>query len=398
MVNRHLAQRSGVSPFSRLIAIGKAAPAMAAAADEWQRAAGRGRESGVVVCPADAAADSARFPVIRGDHPVPGPGSAAAAAALLTASHGLTKEDRVLLLLSGGTSSLAAAPIPGLSGSSLRQVFRLLLASGLDIQDSNRIRKRFLLWGGGRLAAALAPARTVALAISDVANDDPATIGSGPVSPDPATAADVVRLLALHDLSLPDDAREALQQVVSGQAPETPKPGAPCFEGVQYEVIAGNRDALEAAAGAASRLGFDTTVHPEGLVGEAAVAGAAIAQQLLSEASTGRRALVLGGETTVSLGTATGVGGRSLELALAAARALAGNQSVLILAAGTDGIDGTSRLAGGLVDGETWRRIPRAAELLAAHDSARALTLADATLATGLTGTNVRDLVIALRW
>ncbi len=393
-----LEQEPDDAPFTRLVALGKAALPMALAADSWQQRKRRAWGASLVVCPPDAASRSTGLTIRYGDHPVPGHRSVAAAAALNVMSASAAPNDRTLLLLSGGTTSLIAAPVPGVSLASLQQTFRMLLGSGLDIHAANRVRKQFLAWGGGRLAEALAPGAITALAISDVPGDDPASIGSGPVSPDPTRAEDVQLLLTTHRLELPGDARLVLQQMVNGNRPETPRPGTPCFRNVHYQVIASNRRALEAAAAAATAQGFVAVIENDGLSGEASVAGSAIAQRLLALPSGNRRALILGGETTVTLGASPGIGGRNQELALAAARELAGSPDLLLLAAGTDGQDGSSDNAGAMVDGTTWERIGEAGPLLAAHASAAALERAGVEVRTGPTGTNVMDLVIALRW
>jgi hydroxypyruvate reductase len=397
-VSRALAQRDDAQAFSRIIALGKAAVPMANAATRWQRRSGDARVATLVVCQSGAAGPSSGLTLLHGDHPVPDRQSVTAADALGDFASRLAPTDRVLLLLSGGTSSLIGAPISAVSLKSLQQIFRMLLASGFDIHTANLVRKRFLAWGAGRLARALMPAGTTALAISDVMGDQPATIGSGPVSPDPATAESVANLLADGALQLPADALGVLTAMRTGNLPETPKPGAPCFEKVAYQVIASNRLALEAAAATARGYGFDCATDPDGLSGEASTTGQALARRLLDMPAGGSRAFVAGGETTVTLGSSSGTGGRSQELALAASRVLDGSRNVLLLAAGTDGHDGASGNAGAIVDGETWCRIPGADALLARHDSGTALAQAGALLGTGPTGTNVMDLVIGFRW
>jgi len=397
-VSRALAHEADAPAFHRIIALGKAALPMANAATRWQLRSGDAPVATLVVCQSGTAGPSSGLTLMHADHPVPGPQSVTAAAALGHIASGLAPADRVLLLLSGGTSSLVGAPISSVSLKSLQQIFRMLLASGLDIHAANLVRKRFLAWGAGRLASALMPARTTALAISDVMGDEPATIGSGPVSPDPATAESVAKLLSDAALQLPADALAALTAMRRGDRPETPKPGAPCFEKVTYQIIASNQLALGAAANTARACGFDCATVPGGLSGEASTTGQVLARRLLDMPTGTRRAFVAGGETTVTLGSSSGTGGRSQELALAAARVLDGSRNVLLLAAGTDGHDGASGNAGGIVDGETWRRIPGADALLAKHDSGTALAQAGALLGTGPTGTNVMDLVIGFRW
>lgn len=394
-VDQALGPAGSASSFTHLLALGKAALPMAEAATRWQVAGGRSWRASLVVAPVGSSTGLANLHVLHGDHPVPDARSAAAAAAIEKFAEQVDADARVLLLLSGGTTSLVGAPIPHVSLHSLQTVFRLLLASGLDIHASNKVRQRLLRWGGGRLAVALAPATTHALAISDVPGDDPATIGSGPVSPATSSAADVTALLHANRLVLPADATAALEGGGPGCAASLPAPNDPCFSRVSFEVIASNAVALEAAARTARSLGYATVAEPERLRGEAHKAGTRIAQRLRS-LPAGRHALILGGETTVTLGPSSGTGGRNQELALAAAQVLQGDAHVALLAAGTDGKDGNSGNAGGLVDGTTWQKVEAGAARLRQHDSAPALASAGAEVYTGPTGTNVMDVVIAL--
>jgi hydroxypyruvate reductase len=367
---------------------------------------------GVIVGPADEAPPHRGLRVVRGDHPEPGPGSLAAAEALGEAAARVAPDDEVWVLLSGGASSLLAAPVAGLAPGELTAIYRRLLGSGLDITAMNRIRKRFSRWGGGRLAAALAPARVLVFVVSDVIGDDLASIASGPCVPDPSTAADVRRSLEEAGLwnRLPDAARRLVLAAESGKTAETPKPGDQAFARVTLELIASNRLALEAAARRAAELGLATEVAETPLAGEAWATGASVAATLLQhcgrrdipQPATPTRCLIWGGETTVTLGDAPpGLGGRCQELALAAARTMDGaGPGIALLAAGTDGRDGPTDAAGAIVDGETWRaaaalgRDP--ARDLAAHDAYRSLEAAGALLKVGLTGTNVMDVVIGV--
>jgi hydroxypyruvate reductase len=276
----------------------------------------------------------------------------------------------------------------------------------------NRIRKRFSRWGGGRLAAALAPARVRVFVISDVIGDDLASIGSGPCVPDPTTAAEVHRSLADAGLwsRSPAAARQLVLAAESGETAETPKPGDQAFAHVTLELIASNRLALEAAARRAAELGLTTEVAETPLAGEAWATGASVAAILLQHCGpqgipqpvAATRCFIWGGETTVTLGEGPpGLGGRCQELALAAAQALDGARpGVALLAAGTDGRDGPTDAAGAIVDGNTWRTARGAgrdpAHDLAAHDAYHALDAAGALLRVGLTGTNVMDVVIGV--
>ena len=370
---------------------------------------------GLVVAPTNDAPPHPALRVVPGDHPEPGTGSLAAAEALGKTAGLIAPDDEVWVLLSGGTTSLVGAPEEGLSPTELSGLYALLLGSGLDITAMNRIRKRFSRWGGGRLARALAPARVRVYAVSDVIGDDLASIGSGPCVPDPSTAAEVRRLLEDSGLwdRLPQPARRLVTAVETGEKAETPKPGDQAFARVSVELIASNRLALEAAAKRAAELGLAPVVAETPLAGEASAAGASVAALLLqhcgrgeipqpeAEAPVPAQCLIWGGETTVTLGSSAGLGGRCQELALAAARALMeARPGAALLAAGTDGRDGPTDAAGAIVDGDTWNAIRRAGRDpqrdLGAHDAYRALDAANALLRPGLTGTNVMDVVIGI--
>ena len=405
-----------------LIALGKAALPMATAAAGHLAERSLEPAGGLVVSPAAAPAPHPRLSVIVGDHPEPGTGSRSAADALSRAAAAVRPDDEVWVLLSGGTTSLIGAPVDGVSPADLTALYSLLLGSGLDITAMNRIRKRFSRWGGGRLAQALAPARVRSYVVSDVIGDDLASIGSGPLVGDPATAADVRRLLASVDLwdRIPASTRALIAAAESGGMPETPKPGDQAFARVTLELIASNQLALEAAAKRAAELGLAPRISGEPLAGEAAAVGASVAATLLQhcvsegipqpEASVpkvkramgGAACLIWGGETTVTLGSgAPGLGGRCQELALAAARTLRGaSDGVALMAAGTDGRDGPTDAAGAIVDGGTWDAVGAQGRDpehdLSAHDAYRALDAAGALLRPGLTGTNVMDVVMGV--
>jgi glycerate-2-kinase len=406
---RSLQPKSGGGPW--IIALGKAALPMTRAALDVLAERGVEPAGGLVVPPAPVPSPHRLLTVVAGDHPEPGAGSLAAARALDGVASRASGSGEVWVLLSGGTTSLLGAPVDGIAPEELTRLYSLLLGSGLDITAMNRIRKRFSRWGAGRLALALAPARVRVYVVSDVIGDDLASIGSGPCVPDPATAADVRGLLQRSGLwdEIPETARRQVTEAEAGRMAETPKPGDQAFARVTLELIASNGLALEAAAKRAAELGLAPVVSDTPLAGEAAAAGASVAATLL-EHYAGRdipqperkRCFIWGGETTVTLGASSaGLGGRCQELALAAARALAGAPSgVALLAAGTDGRDGPTDAAGAIVDGRTWATVKAAgrdpARDLAAHDAYRALDAAGALLRPGLTGTNVMDVVIGV--
>lgn len=411
-----LSARGAPSRRVRILALGKAAGPMAEAATSFLRDRGLEPAGGVIVAPEALPPPHPALAVAVGDHPQPGPRSLAAARAIAGAAAAVAPADEVWVLLSGGATSLAAAPIDGVPPDDLARLYGLLLGSGLDIAAMNAARKRFSRWGAGRLAAALAPARVRAFVVSDVIGDELAAIGSGPCVPDERTAAEVRSLLtsaALWD-RLPESIRRNIAAVEAGRARETPKPGDPIFANVETRIVASNRLALAAARDRAEALGLRATVVPEPLRGEAAEAGRRLASSLLinSQAAAAQpgggapTCLIWGGEPTVSLGDGpVGRGGRCQELALAAARAFARQASpgrrVALLAAGTDGRDGPTDAAGAVVDEGTWEAIRRAGRDperdLAAHDAYRALEPVGALLKTGLTGTNVMDVAIGVR-
>jgi hydroxypyruvate reductase len=346
-----------------LFALGKAAPGMALAAVTWLRERGRGVAGGVVAHAGGGAAhaDLTHLAWIAGDHPLPGARSAAAAAAVGEAASRVREDDEVLVLVSGGTSSLIAAPAAGLDAGDLAARFEGLLGSGADVREVNTTRRRILRWGGGGLARAFGGARVRCVVLSDVPGGGPHDVGSGPC-----------------DL-----------------------PSVPTV------IAADNRTALLGAVAAARARGWDTVAACEDLRGEAARCGRSLAARLaaLARADGGdaMRCLVWGGESAVRLAGATGRGGRSQELTLAAAESLAAAGAggrVLLLAAGTDGRDGPTDAAGAVVGGTSWAAIVAArldpAAHLARHDAYPALDAISALIRTGPTGTNVADLAIGL--
>ena len=391
-----------------ILALGKASMSMAQAATDSLRSRGRAPAGGLVVAPAAGASPHPSLRCVRGDHPEPGPGSFAAADALAAVAAQVSPADEVWVLLSGGTTSLIAAPEPGLSTDDLTRLYSLLLGSGLDITAMNRIRKRFSRWGGGKLARALAPARVRVYIVSDVIGDDLASIGSGPLVPDSTTAAEVRDLLQRADLwsRLPQSARVLVASAEAEKTAETPKPGDQAFASVTLELIVSNRLALEAAARRAAELGLAPEVVETPIAGEASATGASVAAKLLYNCARKSEpqpsCTIWGGETTVALGQApTGLGGRCQELALAAARVLEGAPvGTALLAAGTDGRDGPTDAAGAIVDGSTWSAILRSGRNptrdLATHDAYHALDAVGVLLRPGLTGTNVMDVVIGV--
>ncbi len=376
-----------------IIALGKASSGMAAAIVAWLATHGREPAGGIVVTPdALAATSHPLLQVIAGDHPLPGDRSRRAADSIGETVDRIPHDAVVHLAISGGSTSLVAGPLPGLSMEDVVRTFELLLTAGLDIHEMNAIRKRVTRWSAGRLALALRGRAIHVWIVSDVPGDDLSSIASGPCTGDPWTREQVRSLVTRHALDklLPPSVRRALEV-------ETPKPGDPALHHIVPRIVASNRVAVDAAVREAARRGFAASAAPERLTGDAAGAGRAIARFMLGAGDDCVR--VWGGETTVTIAGEHGTGGRSQELALAASHELRGS-AVTLLAAGTDGRDGPTDAAGAIVDGETWDRIAAAGRDperdLARHDAYNALEAAGALITTGLTGTNVMDLVIAV--
>lgn len=382
-VLRRLAASPLAGPVA-LIAVGKAACAMT----EGAHAALGERIAAAFVVTKHGHAEPLPWPVREAGHPLPDEASLKAGAELTDFIAGIPGEHEVLLLLSGGASSLVERLPPGVTLADLRAVTRWLLASGLDIERCNRVRTRLSMLKGGRLAAALAPRRVTCLALSDVPGDAPSTIGSGPVSPEPDETGD-------RDHELPDFIKKLLRHESAA-----PPADAPCFMNISYEILATLEDAKCASAERAEALGYRVRVHDAFVSGDAAAAGRKLAEQLLASAPGTLH--IWGGETTLRLPDEPGRGGRNQSLALAAALALQGETGVALLAAGTDGTDGPTPDAGALVDGETTARGALAgldAELsLARADAGGFLESSGDLVHTGPTGTNVMDIMLGLRY
>ncbi|MEK7402538.1 MAG: DUF4147 domain-containing protein [Gemmatimonadota bacterium] len=395
-----------------LFSFGKAASGMAAAAFTALKRGLAEVAGGVVVAPERCESPSGAIATLVGDHPIPGRRSFDAAARIAQTVSQKRGGDLGVLLLSGGASSLIGAPLKGLSEADYIKLCEMLVASGLDIARLNAVRKRFSMWGAGRMALALAPARTHCFAVSDVPDNDIASIASGPCVPDPTTVKAVNEILESAKLlnKLTPPFRQYLTSVAKGTSPETPKVTHPAFAHVSAKVIATNTVALTAAATSARRSGLAPVVSDTLLTGDAAAAGSRIAASLVdakdAAPASGPRVFLWGGETTVHLNGSGAIppGGRCQEFALAAAQRLSelGDRArgITILAAGTDGRDGPTDAAGAIVDAATWTRIRESgrdpAVALRQHDAHRALAAVNALFAPGLTGTNVMDVTIAL--
>ena len=382
---------------------GKAALPMALAAEEIL---GADIDCGLVIVPHGGTISTLprRIEVATAGHPHPDPAGVAASLRIAELAHAANDKTLLLLLVSGGGSALFTAPADGITLEQKQLTSRLLMEAGADIQELNSVRKHLSNIKGGRLAALAYPARLITLAISDVPGDLPDVIASGPAYPDPTSFDDALRVLARLGIStrIPGPVLERLRAGAAGDLAETPKPEDPIFASVTTAIVARNRDAVEAAARAASHQGLRVRMLEETVCGEARAAGERLARIALEErerlAKGERICLISGGETTVRV-TGKGKGGRNQELAVAFAMAIEGVPGITLLSAGTDGIDGPTDAAGGVVDGDT-AAVAKAAGLdpglfLADNDAYSLLARSGALLKTGPTGTNVMDLQIA---
>ena len=303
-----------------------------------------------------------RIEVVEASHPVPDEAGQAAAARILAMVQGLSENDLVLCLISGGGSSLLALPAEGLSLEEKQAVNKALLASGANISEMNCVRKHLSRIKGGRLALACAPARVVTLSISDVPGDDPSVIASGPTVPDASSCADAVAILQRYGINVPG----AIMSLLEQGALETPKPGDALFNGHEVHLIATPRQSLQAAAEAARAAGLAAYILSDEMEGESREVGKVHAALARAVAQTGQPfekpcVILSGGETTVTIrkqqpGTPKGRGGRAGEFCMGLALALQGQPGVYALAADTDGIDGVEDNAGAFVAPDTLQR------------------------------------------
>ncbi len=366
-----------------LVAAGKAAWQMAHAAVE---ALGR-VDGGVVVT---------KYGHIKGEipgvtcceagHPVPDENSFAATEKALALVQGLTAEDTVLFLLSGGGSALFERPL--LPGEELQDITSQLLASGADIVEMNTIRKRLSAVKGGRFAQACAPAEVFSIVLSDILGDPLDMIASGPAVPDTSTCAQALAIAEKYHLNLSEQAKTLLQR-------ETPK----ALDNVTTRITGSVRELCTAAANACRELGYEPILLTDQLCCEAREAGSFLGSIVRTHTGHGKKlAYIAGGETVVHL-TGRGLGGRNQELALAAAPAIAGRNAA-VFSVGSDGTDGPTDAAGGYVDGETLAALAAKGwnvfDTLQHNDAYHALRAVEGLIMTGATGTNVNDVAVAL--
>ena len=381
-------------PGGRLIVVGagKASAAMARAVEaHWP-----GPLSGLVVTRYGHGVPCSRIEIVEAAHPVPDAAGEAAAARILALVGGLTVNDRVLALISGGGSALLAAPAAGVTLLQKRALTSALLRSGASIGEINGVRKQLSAIKGGRLALAAWPAPVLTLAISDVPGDDPAVIASGPTVGDPGDGAAALAILERYGIPL-DPALRA--RLAAGEL-ATPKPDDPRLARSRFVLLASPRQMLEAAAAEARRCGVTPLILGDAIEGEAREvarvhAGIALACSRHGFPAGKPCVLLSGGETTVTLRGEGGRGGRNSEFLLGLALALDGAPGIAALAADSDGIDGSEDNAGAFVDPQTLARA-RALGLdgraaLAANDAWGYFAALGDLLVTGPTLTNVND-------
>ena len=342
-----------------------------------------------------------RLRVLEASHPVPDSSSQIAANELEQYLSQVTPDDVVFFLLTGGASSLLAAPVQDLSLTDKQDVTRLLLSSGADIHAINSVRKHLSRLKGGHVARLVSPARLVTLAVSDVIGDDPHSIGSGPTVPDPSTFADSVAILQQRGLydQLPVPVRACLEQGQAGQRPETPKPGDECFRNTSFTLLARLADALAVIENEVRQGGVFVHRLENFLQGDVETCATRLMDVLANLALNPLRPLLLlaGGEPTVEP-NGTGKGGRMQHLALLLSAALAGRQGVVGLAAGTDGTDGPTDAAGAFFTSDTLLRARALGidpeQRLRDFDTYPLFAALGDHLLTGPTGTNVMDIVM----
>jgi hydroxypyruvate reductase len=339
-------------------------------------------------------------------HPVPDERGVAGAERIAEIARQAEEGDLVICLISGGGSALMPLPAAPVTLAEKQATTKLLLACGANIHEINGVRKHISEIKGGQLARLAAPATVISLMLSDVIGDDLDVIGSGPTNPDTSTFGNAKAILERYGIygQAPEHVRERIEQGLRGEVAETPKPGDPVFRRTQNLVVGSNVQAAQAAAKRARELGYRTlflSTFVEGETREIARMHAAVAKEMTATGLPLKppACVITGGETTVTL-RGSGLGGRNQEFALAAAMDIEGLKNVVVLSGGTDGTDGPTDAAGGLVDGRTMERARRqdlnARQFLDGNDSYHFLEKTEDLLVTGPTNTNVMDIRLVL--
>lgn len=374
-----------------VIGAGKGAAAMAKVVeDTWP-----GKVEGLIVTRYGHGADCKQIEVVEAAHPVPDEAGRQAAGRMLELVKGLTEDDLVLCLITGGGSALLSLPGEGITLEQKQALNKALLKSGATISEMNCVRKHLSAIKGGRLALACAPARVVTLLISDVPGDDPGVIASGPTLPDPTTCAESLAILKKYGIDIPEN---ILKHIESG-AGETPKPGDPRFARNEHHVMATAQHALEAAAAKARAAGITPYILSNDLEGESRDVGmvhAALAKQVAKYGQPFAKPCVIlsGGETTVTV-RGKGRGGRNAEFLLSLAVSLQGTAGIHALACDTDGIDGSEDNAGAIYQPDSWTRAAEqglnAKAMLENNDGYGFFSALGDLIVSGPTRTNVND-------
>lgn len=396
--------RYSLHPHRRIVVVG-AGKASARMAQALERQLGSRIDTGLVVVKYGHGAPTRKIHIVEAGHPVPDAAGLKASRMMIELVGGLKPDDLLIVLLSGGASSLLPAPAPGLSLRDKQRTTRLLLRSGATIQEMNAVRKHLSRLKGGQLAAATS-AWVASVILSDVLGNDLGTIGSGPTAPDPTTFREAWTTLERYGVSaaLPETVRRRMEAGLSRSVAETPKPGATLFRRVHNVLAGDNQAAVDAVARSAKEQGLHPLVLSTTVTGEAreiAKIFGAIAREITAKNRPVRRpcCVIAGGETTVTV-RGQGQGGRAQEFALAAALEIAGLPNVWVAGFATDGTDGPKPVAGAVVTGETASLAQRGKmnllRALRENDTYPLLKKLGAHIVTGPTGTNVNDLYLLL--
>jgi glycerate 2-kinase len=389
----------------RVIAVG-AGKASARMAQALELVLGERLDDGLVIVKTGHSLTTKRTTVLEAGHPIPNRAGLIATQRLLRLAQSLSPRDLLIVLLSGGASSLLPAPVSDVTLTDKQRTTQLLLRCGATINEINIVRKHLSLIKGGRLAASTR-AKIITLVLSDVMGDDLGSIGSGPTAIDPSTFAEAVAVLHRYKIwnAVPPAVRRHMRRGQEGEVPETLKPGSSRERSVHHHIIGSNRIMLKAVADTARQAGFLTKLVSSPITGEARVAAKQLVdlgKSIRTERGRVRRpyCVVAGGETTVMV-TGHGKGGRAQEFAAATAFEISGLSHAWVIALGSDGTDGPTDAAGALVSGETVSRAKRLKvdlhTALQRHNTYPALKKLGCLIHTGPTGTNVNDLYLFLQ-
>lgn len=392
--------------YERIFVIG-AGKGVAPMARAMEQLLGEKLTAGAIIVKYGHSDDLHRIEIYEAGHPVPDENSLKFSNQILDLLRDLTENDCVIVLLTGGGSSLMEILPKGIGLADLQSLSQTMLACGADIHEMNCVRKHISLVKGGQLARMIRPARGITLALSDVIGDDLSVIASGPTHPDRSTYADAIEVLKKYkiDQNAPSPVVRHIEQGIAGKISDTPKPGDAIFDKVHNIVIGSNRLALDAAAQRATELGYKTLILTSRLEGEAREIARMIAAVMQEVQASGMplarpACLLLGGEPTVNL-IGSGKGGRNQELALAVSIAMRHNtQPFLFASCGSDGTDGPTDAAGAIVTTNT-AGLAAGMDLdpvhfLASNDAYHFFESIDGLIKTGPTRTNVMDIILAL--